>query len=713
MILCKHRPSLLRRLPLGLTLQDAGLFLLLALFSSLVAILYVSSERFYYFWDWGGFQVLAINHARLFLRSIPELLYSINQSRGLEYNYLYVLPLIPPILVFGFTRLGYILSVALVYQLPYALCAAGIAAKLIPGRSRGVFWTAAFLILAIPATWVPTLRGYPDVGGATLVLLAALLYLQDIRLRSPGRSAVIGLLLAAAVIFRRHFAYWVLAFYLSMALQALGFFLSMARRDRARANRELAGAGVSIAAAGLASLALMATVGKPLLLRVLNENYLALYQSYELSITATAGYFLASYGWAICAAAGLSFLVILRRRALNPAPAAFLLLSGGLTLLPWLLLVRQTGPHYTLQFTPLVLVGIVAFFEIIVEGPEGMVRVLALAGAASFLAVNMFLALGPSRLPVAAAPLFSASYPPLYRLDFEEVGRLVAYLREIAPNGDPIYVADSSLVMNPDIIIKAEEQLYGVENSKLDVLDTPQIDSRDFYPLEPLLEARYVLFSTPFQRHISADEQKVVQVVSQAFLQGWEISRDFTQLPEQFHLGENVTLSIYRRTKETSPAAALRTYEQMKGYIGRRPGSQPGWILLNQQASRLFFLQDVHAVSHFQFRWSLADSREDILLLFSGELPEEGAIKGQVGFEGEGCSPALLGLNALNASGQTIDSAEQSVAAPAEAQDFALPFQRRGAAYLLFFLRHEGEGPDSAQESCILRLDVRRAGPGR
>jgi len=42
-------------------------------------------------------------------------------STNLEYNYFHTIPLIPFILALGNSRLSYVLSVSLVYQLPFAL----------------------------------------------------------------------------------------------------------------------------------------------------------------------------------------------------------------------------------------------------------------------------------------------------------------------------------------------------------------------------------------------------------------------------------------------------------------------------------------------------------------------------------------------------------------------------------------------------------------
>jgi hypothetical protein len=69
---------------------------------------------------------------------------------------------------------------------------------------------------------------------------------------------------------------------------------------------------------------------------------------------------------------------------------------------------------------------------------------------------------------------------------------------------------------------------------RLNILYTPVTDSGDYYPLENLLKAQYVVVATPFQHHLRTEEQDVVKVGVDIFAQNWEFARDFTRLSEQF-----------------------------------------------------------------------------------------------------------------------------------------------------------------------------------
>ncbi len=218
---------------------DVSIFLGLVILSVIIIVIYISSERFFYYWDWGGYQAVAIYYAANIINHPLQTLRQIYDSINIEYTHFYTVPLLPLILLLGKTRLGYVLSVTLVYQFPYALVIGGIATRLIPVRPRPVFWLTTLLVLLTPAAWAPTLRAYPDVGAALLIGLAILLYLQDLYLRKWWQILGTGFLIGAAILFRRHFAYGAIAFFGAIIIQALISFVSLFRENRRQAWRDL------------------------------------------------------------------------------------------------------------------------------------------------------------------------------------------------------------------------------------------------------------------------------------------------------------------------------------------------------------------------------------------------------------------------------------------------------------------------------------------
>src|SRR5439155_1661076 len=98
-------------------------------------------------------------------------------------------------------------------QLPFALAMGAVGAEVFRGSRRRIFWGTAALTLAMPTVWAPTLRGYPDAGGAAFLFVAVWLHLRNAqRGRSLGTVIAVGVSLACAILFRRHYVYAVIAF---------------------------------------------------------------------------------------------------------------------------------------------------------------------------------------------------------------------------------------------------------------------------------------------------------------------------------------------------------------------------------------------------------------------------------------------------------------------------------------------------------------------
>jgi hypothetical protein len=285
-------------------------------------------------------------------------------------------------------------------------------------------------------------------------------------------------------------------------------------------------------------------------------------------------------------------------------------------------------------------------------------------------------------LPVSTGLFFSSSEPPLRRTDYDEVVRLIQFMRDNISEGETVYIVDSSALMNRDLFEIAEKKLFG--EPKVRVLRSPQIDSRDFYPLEMLLEADYVIVSTPFQYHLAdSDEQKVVKVVYEAFRDGWEGAQDFELLPAQFNLQDGVDLAIYKRVRPTSLETALATFEKMVGYIGRRPGQQLDWIAISKPRDlTLSKIEDRHY--RLEVPLTGSDPQASVMLLYAQEVPDRSSIQGTLEFLDESCHDLTLVLEAVDLQGKVVQSAVHQFSSPPSDSPFSLDLAVPAGSYLIF-----------------------------
>jgi len=667
----------------------------------IIPIWFVSQEKFFYYWDYAGYQSVSRYLVENFTNAPLTVLRTIINSLNLEYNYLYTIPLIPFMLIFGTTRMSYIMAISVLYQLPFALVLGFIGTQLIPYQRKTVFWSTAALCLMTPITWVPTLRGYPDVGAALLVTISVSLYISNFQspflvtrnrivdIRGWWQLVVIGCLLAVAVLLRRHYTYGAIAFFIAICFDS---FLVQYRlettsaedhykenqtetRNIGRKNLLIDSLLFQVFRVGLIGCSFFITLiilGRPFLADTLKTNYSALYSSYTLPTFQVLLSFLRNYGWITCILIGLGYLLgfatgLLRRRAL-----LFLLLFSNITLVLWLVFAKQIGIHYTLHIAMFVTLGLSAFGWVLLYLYKGPVRAVLLTCFITFITINLVVGLIPvrinSQLSTLRFYLFSSLNAPLTRPDYKEVEHLVSFLRSSASNKSMIYVVDSSGLMNFDLLVKAEEELF--ENRKLIVGVSPQVDSRDFYPLELLMKAEYVILTSPIQFHLSnPQEQRVVEVVSKIFTERTGIARDFQRLHRQFNLAGGAILSIFHRSHPTSVENAVRTFADMRSFIGRRPGSQPDWMVLKSQSGATIASQP-KGVVQMQIHQPPSEEENGLILLYAEELNKPVKIQGNsksLVQSGQKCLNSLqaeMDVEVYKSSGEILHRKKMNIISP-------------------------------------------------
>jgi hypothetical protein len=686
------------KLPLKFLIDGFCLFLLV-LVTVAVTSIYVSSEHTFYWWDYAGYNTATVNTANLFRDSPDKAWRGVIESLSKEKNLLISLPLVPFILLFGESRLSYILSVSLIYVLPFRLLLGAISAKLIPVYSRRVFWSTVLLSLLIPMSWIPTLRGYLDTGGCVFVGLAILVYLQDVKLKYWWNIPLIGFLLAVAILLRRHFAYSATAFFGAATLQVFIEFIVQYSNPKSVINmvqafsrngleahptthlgllfqsiqnkgwKNLFESGIKLSLIAATSLTILMLVAGDFTRSALTVDYRNLYVAWSLPVNDILTRYADFYGLGTWLLVLIGFSAGILTRMLVPAAAIFVSLFGVLSLIEWLLVLRYGYLHYTIHITPIALLGLSTFFWTTWLTLKGKVRYLMLGAAGLYLVLNAAVGLIPLKIDLPR--LFVGNFPPLVRSDYDEVVKLVEFLRKLAPNEEPIYIAGASNNFNANILRQANRKLNPPEGWwKLNTIGRPQIDSRDTYPLPELLQSQYAVVAVPFQQVLSTDEQvlrsheqDVVKVVYDAFTQNWEIARDFQLLPEQFKLENGVTVSVYRRVRPTDTATAVRTLEAMQRQIVDRPGTQLDWISLHQS----IYTSANYSVSHKSnnlyniVTHPIKNSNKlDTSFLYLGSISDKVKVTGKLNLPNQQCPGVVLRLTLWDKQGKLIDSAEMA-----------------------------------------------------
>jgi hypothetical protein len=664
---------------------------------------YVGHENAFYFWDQAVFQNLAARTSVGFGSSLAEGYHTVGRSLIEDYNALFAVPLVPVLRRLGTTRLAYELAIAIVYLLPFALVLGTIGTALVRGPRGPVFWTTVAITLLTPMTWVPGFRGYPDVGGALLVALALRICLGDPALARARSIVATGVLLAAAVLFRRHFLFAAAALLLTVALAAL----VDARAARAPRNpvRVAAGALLRILLAVAAGSAAALLVARPSAMRFLQHDFYGLYTAYLNPPGLVARQIVEQYGALGVALGVLGFGMGWRAGILEPRRTLFLITFGLVCFVQWVTVVRQVGEQYTLQFTPIAVLGLTALGWTVWRRGPGRARAAVAWLGSTFLAANLVSGLGAGDWFVNTDSirrlLLAPNWPPLSRWDHDEVARLVDALRSLATPEDPVFVAASSTTLNPDLLLNAERELHGWSGATLNVVNSPAIDSRDQYPLEPLLQARVVVLANPLQTHLPPDQQKVVGVVHQMFTDRVEMARDFEEVPGGFALQRDVNVVLLRRARPTSLQTGLGTLRYMQERFSTPPGAQPDWAVVSTRFPS-WVAKRADGATTLTWHPALPEEVPAPIALYLGEGHGTFQAAGDLRFLNGRCAGAALAFSFLGDDGAITDTAEVE-RRPGEAEAFAVSFADRPGSRLL--LRLKPRRDQTVIDYCLLEVD--------
>lgn len=664
-----------------------------------IPCVYVPMESTVHWWDYGLYHDIAIETTRAFSESPRAGGAAVLASLERDYTAVFALPLVPLLRLLGESRLAYEVSLALVYVLPLALVVGSLAVRFVPQRPMAVQASAVMLTLVLPMSWASTLRGYPDAGGALLLFLAMRLQVAGEGHGRALRIAATGLLLAASVVFRRHFIFAVPVFLAAAAAQEAVSALGASSGSRAR---RLAAGGTHVATLAASTLLWLALIGRGFLHRILADDFFTRYAAYLETPGHMLRWYVECYGWLVLGAAVVGLAVAVRRARREHNPTVFIVAYGVATVLVWAFVARQEGEHYAWHSTPVVALGLCALLW--TPAATATRRGVATATWAVLLG-NLVYSLAPASpgAPIQIpAPLLvvAARWPPLRRSDIGELQRLVDTLRQNAGAHQPVLTVASSRTLNPDLLRRAERQYHGRE-ALLEVLEIPSVDSRDPYPVEMLLRANWAVVPQQLQLHLGLAEQRLVATLHTLFASHAAAAGDFESLPGMFVLEGGVHVSILERVRPSQLATGVATLRAFEDAIPSPSPVQPDWVVVSQR-----FPSWVEGAANSPARLVMhplpRNAEPPAAAVYRRPAPLMAQLSGTVEFLDARCGGAALVLSSLDADGAWGEGTE-IVRRPGQPGSFevstnVLP-DRRLALRLTV---PEGQ---ASIDHCLLRLD--------
>lgn len=536
---------------IGNRILIASQWIIIAVFANIFAASFVLKERYIYFWDlaeyWHDTSLMVYMFRRAPLGAISKLLYSV---RHYDYNYLPTIPLTVPMSIFGESRLVYVLSIVNIYALPaaFVLTAATKAIAKSAGlqHAEALYYVVPVVLLTLPAFWVPTLRGYPDVGGLVLVGAVLFFYFNKRPRTLKAREAIVcGVLLALLLLFRRWYGFWAVSFIMLLPVDAAFELWNGCPFDFEACWKTYRPTILVVLSFGVA----LICIAWPLVVHMITTPYRDIYSAYRASTgllesLRDAGRFY--LGTLVCFAFAVSVTLLAASQSVRRL-CVFLLAQLMLILI---LFERIQG--FAWQHFYLLIPTIVIFLSL---------ALVVIANMSSWLAVPMYsfvsiMAFGPvfslyfgplshfSQEIAAAGRCF-----PLIRYDLPEIRRLLGILEDYdSRTGGTVYVLASSQIINSALLWEANLSLNTNYQVTGKILRTAEVDRRDGFPWQ-LLNAQYVLVAVPIQYHLRREEQRMVELPAEALLMGRNIGDAFERLAESFVLEGDVRVYVFRKVR--------------------------------------------------------------------------------------------------------------------------------------------------------------------
>ncbi len=512
--------------------RASGWVALFVLAAGLFAYGWVSQERIVYGFDAMYYWDRAAGWAER-LRADP-LAGADEFRRSVQTDGYTLLPVLPHALAmaaFGDHRRVYVLTTATVYLPLVVLGVAAVVRRASPGR--GAVAPAVLLVGLLPVAWEPVLGGYPDVGGVALAAASLALYLSAPPggLRWPTLVALAAVLVGL-VLFRRWYAFWVVAFGLMTGVDALvAAVRAGSRAGVVRCLRQPVAVGVLLAAG-------LVLVAEPGVRQMVGGDFAGAFAAYKTE-------------------APFSARVLALVRLIG---APYVALAGVSAVA---LLATPTGRRPTLFIAGMVPVMVAHFLRVQDFNAHHLYLLLpALAVLpAAALARLPWWALPPAAVGVLL--LFVPAVPaPQQRGDLDEFRRLADFLNA-RPADEPFLVLSSSPDLHGSMLASLGRSLRVPVAATGRQLGAEDVDRVSGFPAG-VFRAGLVLVADPPQTHLRPAEQQVVLLPAGDLLTGTGIAAGFDRLPDMFHYDGGVTLRVFRRVRPIPPAVFTGFVERLR-----------------------------------------------------------------------------------------------------------------------------------------------------
>lgn len=513
---------------------------------------FVINEKYIYFWDYSGYWASWINISEIFTKNPSKAMAILWDSiRYSDYNMLPVMMLIPWNILFGDSRVSYILAIANLFAIPSAILILYFIKKNVIHENNKSLILHLFIfmiILLLPQLWIPLLRGEVGVVGIAIIACILIIYFKKpVEDQDFSSIFIIGALLCLLILMRRWYAYWTVSFFISVFVDVL-IMEFLKKNYSIKSHFKSLWNVIKI---GILSSLLFFFISTPYAMKMLVTDYSDIYSAYKSNDTVWLAFrsFYYSFGpvWVFLSVAGIIcsiFIPKLRRISL------FLCLQF-LTIFTLFSRVQNFGPqHYYLLVSMVLIFVTILLYYIYKFNIVFLVKGILLFSIFIVILLNFSVVFIPysvnSNMLIKNISSVEKCYP-MIRNDINVIYDIYNTLYSISKlDNDRIYVLSSSFIFNDDILKNITLFDRSIPNINDKIFSSNHVDKRDGFPNQ-FITAKYVLVCSPIQYHLRTSDQRVIGILADQLLNMKLIGRSYRKMDYDFILDSNVHVFVYEK----------------------------------------------------------------------------------------------------------------------------------------------------------------------
>jgi hypothetical protein len=530
----------------------------------------VLQERTIYYWDAGRGWNFSMELHRVFSENPIGVFNAVSQSiKTYTYNYIPIMFILPFILIFGDSRVIYILALVNFYIVPcFVFYLSLFKVKKLNDRTNLIISLITFLLF-IPPLISPIFVGYEDIFCVLVILIIYYLFQKYCNNRkSILIITAVGFLLAILAIARRYFILWSASFILGFAILLI-VKIVFSKASIKEFKNEIRDFLLLVLSFSLSFI----LIAKQIAINIITIDYTRLYEPFRTFSSLVKetlfniGSVFTYYGLLIILLAIIGVIWGLGNNYYKRL--VFILLIQ----LPVIIVLFSTtqdllNHHQYLFITTLLVYATLGLKEIYNNLFNKYYRALIICFLLIILITShilRFSAYLDKNIPVYEIIFGSSQYHPKVNIDLPQIYNLTKDIIENTRQPDSfIYILANSDTFNNDIVRQSCYMIYGYRTLACkSIFVTNDLDRRDGFPWQ-IFFAKTIVVATPLFNTTFSRQQRVVAEPALALLSAEGFGSFFDILPQKYSLHDGTTIYLFKRKENYDKNSFIHSLDSLQ-----------------------------------------------------------------------------------------------------------------------------------------------------